>query len=71
VNLSFFVALTFTHGDDFALLWFVLGAVRDDDSAASSAGFFDTSDQNSVVQWGKLRSHAVNSFRSVFSFVVS
>jgi hypothetical protein len=63
MNFALFVAFAFTGGDDFPLLWFVLGAIRDDDPAACRASFFNTPDQNAVVQWGKFRSHVVDSFR--------
>src|SRR5262249_36538500 len=63
-HLAFVVALTASNRDNFALRRLILSAIRDNDAAPGGAYFFYAADQDSVVQWSKLCSHAYSSFRS-------
>src|SRR5207342_293175 len=51
------ISLALADRDDFALLWFIFGRIRDDEAASSGANFFYSAHQNAVMQWGKLRGH--------------
>src|SRR3981081_4145287 len=49
-NLAFFADLAFAGGDDFSLHRFVFRGVGNNDPAAGGIGFFDPTDQDSVMQ---------------------
>src|SRR5436305_12266828 len=48
-GLTFVVGAAFAGGDDFALLWLILGRVRDDDAPTCGGGFLNPADQDAVV----------------------
>src|SRR5215472_12665726 len=57
-GLALFVLAALAHGDDFALLRFVLGGIGNDDAAASGVSFFQTTHQDAVVQGSELCCHS-------------
>ena len=61
-DLAFVVRTAFAGRDDFAFLRLVLGLVRDNNAATSGVGFFHTTDQNAVMEWGEF-CHSCNSFQ--------
>src|SRR3984885_10123274 len=52
--LALVVRLALADGEDFALLWLLFGGVRDDDAATNALAFFNSPNQNPVVQRCKL-----------------
>src|SRR5262249_44965113 len=52
-QLAGFIASAGANGDDFALLWLLLGGVGDDDAPGSFLFGIDTLDDNAVVERAK------------------
>src|SRR4029077_10693970 len=68
-HLSFVIALTAPDGDDFALLRLILCRIGNNDATPGGIGLFYPTDQDSVVQGSKFRSHSLTPFVYVLLIV--
>src|SRR2546422_1751678 len=62
-NLTFFANFAFAYCDDFALLGLVFSGVWNDDPTASGFCFLHATDQNAIMQGGKLSHSRSDSFQ--------